>query len=321
MRKGLFKHYVNVNYFKNIDSEDKAYFLGLLLADGCISNYAIKLRLQENDKYIIDTFKKCIESNHSLYYISPKKVILNNKVIKSSGQWNFSINRVEIIEDLIKLGIFKNKTYKEYSIPKIEESLIRHFLRGYFDGDGCVSLLKDNRLRSQFIGCKTIIKEIEEIFKKLNIIYTKEIKQYSIIIYVLKINRTLDNQKLYRYLYHDSNFYLYRKKDIFEKFYIKNEENKCKYKNILCITDNIVFDKIAEAAEYYKVSRGIINENIRNIKFTSKTFLGIKNFTLYDKFLQFPKLDFIKNHEDFYNKILIYNLKNNNFETVYKVFN
>ena len=49
------KHIINEKYFDSIDSEDKAYFLGLLFADGCVAKngYNICLTLKNNDKHIL----------------------------------------------------------------------------------------------------------------------------------------------------------------------------------------------------------------------------------------------------------------------------
>lgn len=68
------KYTFNKNYFEKIDSEDKAYFLGLLYADGCNSTSAtqnhasIVLNLQEGDKEILEKFMKYINSNKPLLY-------------------------------------------------------------------------------------------------------------------------------------------------------------------------------------------------------------------------------------------------------------
>jgi hypothetical protein len=51
----------------------------------------------------------------------------------------FSIYNTKIVSDLYKHGCVNNKTFK-IKLPKLREDLIRHFIRGYFDGDGCISL-------------------------------------------------------------------------------------------------------------------------------------------------------------------------------------
>ena len=68
------KYTFNKDYFERIDSKDKAYFLGLLYADGCNSisatkqHHTIVLNLQEKDKDILDIFNKYINSNKPLTY-------------------------------------------------------------------------------------------------------------------------------------------------------------------------------------------------------------------------------------------------------------
>lgn len=74
----------NHNYFETIDTPDKAYFLGLLAADGCVykrnnkgkSQSMIKLTLQKEDMDILALFNRCVGSNKPLSVIKHKYVTL-----------------------------------------------------------------------------------------------------------------------------------------------------------------------------------------------------------------------------------------------------
>lgn len=56
--KGRRKYSLNEEYFDVIDNQNKAYYLGLLYADGCnnVQRYAIHLDLQIDDREIIEKF-------------------------------------------------------------------------------------------------------------------------------------------------------------------------------------------------------------------------------------------------------------------------
>ena len=86
------KHKLNESYFKNIDSREKAYWLGLLMADGTMREYRenkfqLSLELKEKDKYIIDLFNNAISSNYKVSIASnthchtkrARLIITNNK--------------------------------------------------------------------------------------------------------------------------------------------------------------------------------------------------------------------------------------------------
>ena len=129
------KYNLNENYFDTIDTHNKAYILGLLYADGC--NYPparnINISLQEKDKDILDKIKQELNSNIPLYY---KK--LNDKNPNHQNVYSLTFTNKHMSEQLEKLGLVQHKslilTFPEW----LDESLYSHFIRGYFDGDGCL---------------------------------------------------------------------------------------------------------------------------------------------------------------------------------------
>ena len=128
------KYSLDETFFDKIDSEEKAYFLGFLYADG--SNYEkrneITLTLQERDKHILDTFSGFINNGRSLYYYVGK----GNRV----NYYRLSINSKHMSQRLAELGCMQRKTFKLEFPDFLREDLIHHFIRGYFDGDGTVGI-------------------------------------------------------------------------------------------------------------------------------------------------------------------------------------
>lgn len=118
----------NYNFFKQINSEESAYFLGLLYADGCVSinksNYTVYLKLQNQDVEIIEKFRNIMSPS------SP---------IKNTGKYSyFRINKKEICEQLISHGCIPNKSLTLQFPTTVPVNLYRHFIRGYSDGDGSI---------------------------------------------------------------------------------------------------------------------------------------------------------------------------------------
>lgn len=124
-------HKVNRNYFKQIDSENKAYILGFFYADGYNSGTQASFTQLDQDRDILDQINKELDSDIN---ISKKVQKSNNKIID-----NLTISSKEMCEDLSKLGAIQNKSLNlKFPDKIIHEKFMRDFIRGYFDGDGCV---------------------------------------------------------------------------------------------------------------------------------------------------------------------------------------
>ena len=125
----------NENFFKKW-SPEMAYVLGFFTADGnMIKNKrgAHFIEFQIADKDLLEKIKKAFNSNHKI------------TVRKRRGIWKTSyrlqIGSKEIFNDLLKLGLTPNKS-KIIKLPNISDKYFSHFLRGYFDGDGNVTIAK-----------------------------------------------------------------------------------------------------------------------------------------------------------------------------------
>lgn len=145
----------NESYFETIDTKNKAYWLGFIMADGCISTYAnqysLKIHISIKDKILIDKFLKDIESSNKTLY----------KPSNGNGSYYVSLTSKKMVTDLMKYGIKEAKSGNEVFPTNIPKEYEFDFIRGYFDGDG---LAGDNRIG--FIGSKLLL---ENIINKLNI--------------------------------------------------------------------------------------------------------------------------------------------------------
>lgn len=132
----------NKDYFHEIDSELKAYFVGFIFADGWViqnpetRKYEFAMQLQSCDKYILDAINKELGGVHKISHKNPQKKIINGIETTSNHSDILRVYSKNIVQDLMRLGIVQDKTHN-YQIPKIPEEFFFDFLRGYIDGDGC----------------------------------------------------------------------------------------------------------------------------------------------------------------------------------------
>lgn len=217
---------VDENYFECIDNEHKAYWVGFLLADGCIIKYknksdTLKLELSVKDKYIIESFAKDIKTDRKVKDYKYSK--------KHNAQIQIKSNKIS--NDLSKYGIVPNKTFKIDGIKNIPIELIRHFIRGYFDGDGCAYLYKPkdqnkHRLTITFCGTKDFLNDLNitlsvQAFTETRILI--DMNKYGCNVFNLRYIGNNDIRNLFNYMYKDATIYLKRKREKFITFF--NERN------------------------------------------------------------------------------------------------
>ena len=234
------KKEVRHNFFNNIQTEIQAYLLGLLMSDGSINtDNQIKLHINEKDRELFD-YLKVISPNAGEYTLKgyeSKAKTPDGRTIKNKGSVALYINSKILAEDLAKFGIVPNKTYKQLSIPNIDKSLIRHFIRGYFDGDGSFSISvrkpnpknreKNYRVAAFFNICgklDNIFIEMQKWFAenniRANINYEKRNDMYRI---CMTSRQCLIDT--YHLLYDQSYCYLKRKFNKFS-YYVNTEVNQ-----------------------------------------------------------------------------------------------
>ena len=217
---------VDENYFECIDNERKAYWVGFLLADGCIIKYknksdTLKLELSVKDKYIIESFAKDIKTDRKVRDYKYSK--------KHNAQIQIKSNKIS--NDLSKYGIVPNKTFKIDGIKNIPIELIRHFIRGYFDGDGCAYLYKPkdqnkHRLTITFCGTKDFLNDLNTTLSAQAFTETRtliDMNKYGCNVFNLRYIGNNDIRNLFNYMYKDATVYLKRKREKFITFF--NERN------------------------------------------------------------------------------------------------
>jgi hypothetical protein len=125
---------VKRDYFRVIDTDEKAYWLGFIAADGTIvctkRRYYITVDLQQGDLRQLERFREAIAPGAAITWHEDRS-------------FSVSIGSKEMVYDVIGYGIVPNKTnFLEW--PRIPEAFVIPFLLGYFDGDGWMLKRRDH---------------------------------------------------------------------------------------------------------------------------------------------------------------------------------
>ncbi len=204
---------INRNIFNKIETEEQAYWLGFLYADGYVSKSDNRIELILKDREHVEKFSDFLGLEKER--IKERKIKLFEKIFL---EYRLSFRNIEIHKDLIEKGCTPQKSLT-LSFPKdniVPVSLLNHFVRGYFDGDGSLGIYNNG-------------KKYEKKYCLISLNGTKEFLDNIKNIYNLPNNKYSMDGKAYRYattsydfvkfflnsLYKDSKIYLDRKYNIF----------------------------------------------------------------------------------------------------------
>lgn len=211
----------NDTIFDSIDTEEKAYWLGFIFADGTINSspleaskkksYTFELSLKESDFCHLEKLRKLLNT--------PRPIL------RSENRCRLLVNSKHFWSTLNNYGCTPRKSltlkFPDESIFKSKD-LIRHFIRGYFDGDGCISYANKEHtiLNMQLLGTKSFLQQLvyylPEEFRNLTLRHNHNNENEETFL----INTS--NKKAYRffkYLYKGSKIYLDRKYSRFARYH------------------------------------------------------------------------------------------------------
>jgi len=218
------KYRLKENFFETINSEEKAYFLGFLFADGHNNTQKkqISLQLACKDKEILDQFNKIIYLDEKpLYFRKGKAVLIKGKPANRTDSYCLEINSTKISDDLAHLGCVRQKTIKCFP-PTLKLEFFKHFLRGYFDGDGCLCIPKIEFNRGGAIQIAVNkpfgLEIIKELSKYLDINIHLYQSSHKNMLYYITIGGIHQIKKFMDFIYQDAQFFLKRKKEKYEEF-------------------------------------------------------------------------------------------------------
>lgn len=224
------KRKIRHSFFKSIKTEIQAYLLGFFIADGSIDQKrkTFRVQLNENDSEIIELYKEYISKDARIFKVSGHCVTgRNGETYQQKGFIGIDITSSELTESLVNLGYGYRKTYSQMNLPQLNDELMIHLIRGYFDGDGSITSwyvpadkIRKERIRSIFmIDCKNnvLLLDIQKFLSKFdistNITFLNRDQMYRI-----STGSRKELEKLYNLLYKNANFFLKRKYNKFNHY-------------------------------------------------------------------------------------------------------
>lgn len=193
------KYPYDENFFDQIDNEAKAYFMGLMYADGCNHGGSIGLSLTDRD--IVQSFKVALNSEAPLY-------------VRSNKYYALKVFGRHISAALSAKGCHQRKSlslqFPEDGIVPID--LMHHFIRGYFDGDGCIHVRSIGWNKVVHIcGTERLLTKMASYLPCDSYVRPRHKAR----IWFLGIYRMIDIERFADWLYDDASIRMDRKRDLF----------------------------------------------------------------------------------------------------------
>jgi intein-encoded DNA endonuclease-like protein len=194
LRKGSPKFAYNVKYFDTY-SPESCYWAGYILADGCLRSKRKTLEIKTIDEGYLEKF------SNSISY--------EGKIHKRKNYFDISISGNWFYESLlVNFGIFPRKTFLTEVTTKIPKNLLSHYIRGFFDGDGCVTYTSCPTINFTS-GTYKMLTQLVEIFYEIGVrIKNKsklpKIQNTNLNAYQLSYSGK-NAQKILEWMYKDSN--------------------------------------------------------------------------------------------------------------------
>ena len=197
---------VDESIFETIDTEEKAYWLGFLYADGYVNERQIELTLKAKDLEHIQKFQAFMHSKHKISYR------------KDTNAYRITICSPKIASDLSKLGCCQAKSLilTFPSADQVPKHLVHHFMRGYFDGDGCIAY-GQGQYRLSILGTSDFLDKYEDYILNILNRTNRNKRRYNGQALSIQYAGTEQVYKIYNFLYQDATVYLERKYNKFLK--------------------------------------------------------------------------------------------------------
>jgi len=219
------------NFLDIINTQEKAYFLGFLYADGCFSEQDNRILIDLNikDEEILNKFSKLLNSNYPLMHVDKK---LNGKIFKSCV---FHVRDEYFSERCRELGVTPRKslTLKFPTEDQLPSFLIRHFIRGYFDGDGGITITNRKNNKSYTVH----ILSTHEFINKIKSIINLHIGEFGTItqhhqtkeLSIFQASGNINSMNFLKWIYDGATIFLNRKYKIYQE--LLNQQEKATYRS------------------------------------------------------------------------------------------
>lgn len=206
------KYEINDAMMDFIDSQEKAYWLGFFYADAYNHEKRgrVVIELAESDS--LHLFK-CAR-----FFGRPRDPFLQSKNKGKYSAYRLELNSKYLTKSLSDKGCHQNKSYNLTFPDFLSKDLERHFIRGYFDGDGSIYIHQD-QLHIQFVSTKEFNLQLKKILLDMTInSYLDSPARYQDNTCRLSFGGSRQVRRFMEWLYQDATVYLDRKKDTYDKY-------------------------------------------------------------------------------------------------------
>lgn len=245
------KYSLNENFF-NSWSNEMAYFLGFIAADGCLykyknanDKYMLQIGLNSKDEHILLSMMLHINSNRPLVH---KKAKIDKQGYNKGAQSILCLNSTQIAHDLMNLGIYPRKSWTMEFPKNYPEEFMSHYLRGFFDGDGSIYFIKHPSQKNKYLGVnftgpEKYLRGLKNYLQPIvgkDYGYMRALKSKGGTYYQLVYSGGLTIKKILDYFYRDSTveIRLKRKYDIYINYYSNIDVNNLKQNNTQYFNNN-----------------------------------------------------------------------------------
>jgi intein/homing endonuclease len=200
----------NENFFSTIESEKQAYFLGFLAADGSVIQNlkGVELTLHEKDINTLLLFKEAIGGTSPELACKPRK--------NGSNHYRLTLISRQMATDLNAWGLTPAKTYTLQIQKTIPDDLLRHFLRGLWDGDGYIG----DKSFGLLTASPDFANQLEQwIYQVSRIVLPRRLQKSRDKLYPVISGCTKSHALFLKAMYEDCNYFMERKRDKFSRFW------------------------------------------------------------------------------------------------------
>lgn len=243
-----YKYRYDIDYFNLIDNAEKAYWLGFLYADGSVTeikrknsvnSMTLDISLKQDDVGHLEKFNCALQSNIP---IKTRTVKYNDKQYQAC---RLQVNSTKLCKDLCNLGCTPRKTYN-LTFPNddiVPKEFKRDFIRGFFDGDGCICVTQNNtHITLTLTGMQPMLELISnylisEGVLRVNPTYHQDKRSQACSVYYYGKSAC---KEILDYLYKNASIYLDRKYKKYVDFY-KDFNEETDFRGVHYDSHNNVF--------------------------------------------------------------------------------
>lgn len=205
------KYNYNKNAFNRIETEEDAYWLGFLLADGYVSGGIkpfIQLKLGAKDLEHLKKFVKYLKYDS----FNVIKETTGGAYSKNNKCYVVKISCKQLSENLKQYGLHGAKSGKEIPYILKNKELEKHYIRGIIDGDGWI---RSTQTGFGVCGSYSVMEYIKNyIQENIMDVSTNNITTHGSI-YKFELTSKIKTQLILKYFYKDATIYLDRKYELF----------------------------------------------------------------------------------------------------------